>query len=40
MDAFAKGLLAAARVLSDNVLPAMVSQRYSSFDSGIGKVGS
>ena len=36
MDAFARGLRNAARIITDNKMPAMVSERYSSFDSGIG----
>jgi xylose isomerase len=37
MDAFARGLRIAARIINDNRLPAMVAERYSSFDSGFGK---
>ncbi len=37
MDAFAKGLLGAATLLEENVLPAMVQKRYASFTSGFGK---
>lgn len=36
MDTFARALLAAAKVFSDDILPAAVRNRYSSFDSGIG----
>eukprot|EP00301_Raphidiophrys_heterophryoidea_P013313 c20700_g1_i1.p1 GENE.c20700_g1_i1~~c20700_g1_i1.p1 ORF type:complete len:451 (+),score=118.46 c20700_g1_i1:32-1354(+) len=32
MDAYARGLKAAARILADNKIPNMVSQRYSSWD--------
>ena len=37
MDAMARGLMAAADLLEHSPLPAMVKQRYASFDSGIGK---
>lgn len=37
MDAFAKGLLGAAALLEDGVLPAMVSKRYASYTEGFGK---
>ena len=37
MDAMAKGLLNAANIVSQSPIPAMVSERYSSFDSGEGK---
>lgn len=36
MDTFARALLAAAKILSEGVLPGAVKNRYSSFDSGIG----
>ena len=36
MDAFARGLRNASRILNDNKLPAMVAERYSSFDTGFG----
>ena len=36
MDTFARALLAAAQILSDDVLPGAVRNRYSSFDTGIG----
>lgn len=36
MDAYAKGLKIAAAIRADNALEGFVSQRYSSFDSGIG----
>ncbi|MCO8124236.1 xylose isomerase [Stieleria sp. TO1_6] len=36
MDAYAKGLKIAAAIRADNALEDFVSQRYSSFDSGIG----
>lgn len=37
MDAFARGLRIAAAIRADGVLSEFVQQRYSSFDSGIGK---
>ena len=37
MDAMAKGLESAAAVLEESPIPQMVAERYSSFDSGIGK---
>jgi len=37
MDTFARALRNAAKVIEDNVLPKMVSERYSSYNSGIGK---
>jgi xylose isomerase len=36
MDTFARALLAAAKILSDGVIPGAVKERYSSFDQGIG----
>ena len=36
MDAFARGLKAAARIIEDGKFDAFVKNRYSSFDSGIG----
>eukprot|EP00946_MAST-07B_sp_MAST-7B-sp1_P000307 g307.t1 len=36
MDAFARGLRNAARIIADNKIPAMVAERYSSYDSGFG----
>jgi xylose isomerase len=36
MDAFARGLSVAARILSDSPLDAMVKERYRSFDEGNG----
>jgi xylose isomerase len=36
MDAFARGLVVAARILSDSPLDAMVKERYRSFDEGDG----
>lgn len=39
MDCYARGLLAAAKLLEEGTLPGMVKDRYSSFDSGLGKVG-
>lgn len=38
MDCYARGLLAAAKMLEEGTLPGMVKARYSSFDSGFGKV--
>ena len=37
MDAFARGLKIAAAIRADNVLDEFVRNRYSSYDSGIGK---
>ena len=37
MDAFAKGLKIAAAIRADQALDSVVADRYSSFDSGIGK---
>lgn len=37
MDSFARGLLAAAKILQDGVIPAFVKNRYSSYMSGIGQ---
>ncbi len=36
MDAFARGLLVAARMKEDGIMAARVKQRYASFESGIG----
>ncbi|KAK6188114.1 hypothetical protein SNE40_004365 [Patella caerulea] len=36
MDAFARGLLCAAKILAEGVITKQVAERYSSFDSGIG----
>ena len=36
MDTFARGLLCASKLLDDGILPALVQERYSSFDKGIG----
>lgn len=36
MDTFSRALLAAAKIISEGVLPKAVKNRYSSFDSGIG----
>ena len=36
MDTFARGLLSAVKLLDDGVLPDLVRERYSSYDSGIG----
>jgi xylose isomerase len=37
MDTYARGLEAAARIIGDGTLDRFVSERYSSYDSGIGK---
>lgn len=37
MDAMARALLNAAAILEESELPSMLEERYSSFDSGIGK---
>ncbi|KAJ3597224.1 hypothetical protein NHX12_000752 [Muraenolepis orangiensis] len=36
MDAFARGLRNAARLMEEGLLPGMVKERYSSFDQGLG----
>ncbi len=36
MDTFARGLLAADKILEDGVMAGAVKERYSSFDSGVG----
>lgn len=36
MDCFARGLLAAARIINDKTLADMVKKRYSTFDTGLG----
>ena len=36
MDCFARGLRNAAKILGDDIIPAMVSARYSSYDAGVG----
>lgn len=36
MDTFARGLRCASELLDDGILPALVKERYSSFDKGIG----
>ncbi len=38
MDCYARGLLAAAKILEEKTLPEMVKARYSSYDNGLGKV--
>lgn len=38
MDAMARGLLNAAAVVEESPIPAMVAERYASFDSGAGKL--
>lgn len=37
MDTFARGLKAASALINDKTMDGMVAERYSSFDSGIGK---
>ena len=37
MDAMARGLLNAAAIVEESPIPAMVKERYASFDSGKGK---
>jgi xylose isomerase len=37
MDAFAKGLKIAAKIIEDKVIDDFVRSRYSSYDSGIGE---
>jgi xylose isomerase len=37
MDAYAKGLRAAAAIVEDGVLDGMIAQRYSTFDSPLGQ---
>ncbi len=37
MDAFARGLKVAANIIKDGALDKFVAQRYSSFDTGLGK---
>ncbi|MBQ9559470.1 MAG: xylose isomerase [Bacteroidaceae bacterium] len=37
MDAMARALLSAAEILEKSPIPAMVRERYASFDSGLGK---
>ena len=37
MDAMAKALLSAADILENSPIPAMVRERYASFDAGLGK---
>jgi xylose isomerase len=37
MDAFAKGLLVAARIVEDGELAGFVARRYASYDGGIGR---
>ena len=37
MDAMARALLNAARIVEESPIPAMVKERYASFDSGEGK---
>ena len=37
MDAFARGLRAAAAIVEDGTLPGMVNERYSSWESPLGK---
>ena len=37
MDAMARALESAAKIIEESPLPAMKKERYASFDSGIGK---
>ena len=37
MDAFARGLKIAAAIRADGRMPDFIKERYSSFDSGLGK---
>ncbi len=37
MDAFARGLRIAAKIVQEDTIPRLVRERYSSYDSGIGK---
>ena len=37
MDAMARALESAAKIIEESPLPEMKKQRYASFDSGIGK---
>ncbi len=37
MDAFARGLVVADRIIGDGAFDAFVKERYASFDAGIGK---
>ena len=37
MDTFARGLRNAAKIREEGVLPAMVKDRYASYEGGIGK---
>ena len=37
MDTIAHALLNAAAILEESPIPAMVKERYASFDSGLGK---
>jgi len=37
MDAFARGLLAAHRILEDGMLDTILEERYASFREGMGK---
>ncbi|KAK7489484.1 hypothetical protein BaRGS_00019283 [Batillaria attramentaria] len=37
MDSFARGLRCAVKIIQDGVIPKYVKERYSSFESGIGK---
>jgi xylose isomerase len=36
MDAFAKGMKVAARLINDRVLDSVLTERYASYDTGIG----
>lgn len=37
MDTFARGLRIAEKIINDKTLDDLVTQRYASFDSGLGK---
>ncbi len=37
MDAFARGLLTAQRIIDDDILPKFVRDRYAGYDEGLGK---
>ena len=37
MDTFARGLRIAAKIIEEGKIDGLVKERYSSFDSGIGK---
>ena len=37
MDAFARGLLIAQKIIDDGVLASFIAERYSGYESGLGK---